>query len=358
MRLLVTGGAGFIGSHFVDLRLKTHPRDLVVVLDKLTYAGNPANLAEARKNPRFKFAKGDICDAAAVARVIERHQIEAIVNFAAETHVDRSILSPEDFARTDVLGTQTLLEAVRKYKLKRFLQISTDEVYGSIEKGAFKETDTLKPSSPYSASKAGGDLQVLAYRHTYGLPVVIARSSNNFGPRQYPEKLIPLFVTNAIEDKPLPLYGDGMNSRDWIYVEDNCRGLDCVLEKGVLGEIYNIGGGNNRTNKEITYGILKFLGKPDTLIKPVADRLGHDRRYALACGKAQALGWKPVWGFAQALKHTVDWYAAHPEWWQPLKSGEYLAYYRQQYAQRAPRRAGQVKGARTNGRRKTEKVPA
>lgn len=334
MRLLITGGAGFIGSHYVDLRLKRHPRDLVVVLDKLTYAGNPANLAGARRNPRFKFIKGDICEARTVERIIRKYRLEVIVNFAAETHVDRSILSPEDFARTDVLGTQTLLEAVRKHKIKRFLQISTDEVYGSIERGVFRETDSLKPSSPYSASKAGGDLQVLAYRHTYGLPVLIARSSNNFGPRQYPEKLIPLFVTNALTDQPLPLYGDGLNTRDWLYVEDNCLGLDCILDKGVFGEIYNLGAGNTRNNLEITHTILKLLKKPMGLIKRVPDRLGHDRRYALNTRKIKGLGWQPAWPFAQALKHTVEWYQDHPKWWQPLKSGEYLKYYRQQYHER------------------------
>jgi dTDP-glucose 4,6-dehydratase len=331
MRLLITGGAGFIGSHFTDLRLRNHPRDLVVVFDKLTYAGNPANLAQAKKSANYRFVKGDICDRAAVIRAVKQYRIDGIVNFAAETHVDRSILAPEDFAKTDVLGTQILLEAVRAHKIKKFLQISTDEVYGSIERGTFKEIDPLKPSSPYSASKAGGDLQVLAYRHTYGLPVLIARSSNNFGPRQYPEKLIPLFATNALENKALPLYGDGMNTRDWIYVADNCSGLDAVLEKGLLGGIYNIGGGNTRTNREITYGILKILGKPETLIKKVADRLGHDRRYALSTAKARTLGWKPQWTFAQALQHTVEWYRDHTAWWQPLKSGEYLKYYRQQY---------------------------
>ncbi len=331
MRLLVTGGAGFIGSHFVEYRLGKYPRDFVVVFDKLTYAGNPANLVSVKKKPNFKFVQGDICDRKTVERVIKQYRIDVIVNFAAETHVDRSILSPEDFAKTDVLGTQTLLEAVRKFKLKKYLQISTDEVYGSIERGTFKETDPLKPSSPYSASKAGGDLQVMAYWHTYGLPVLIARSSNNFGPRQYPEKLIPLFATNALEGKSLPLYGDGLNTRDWIYVEDNCAGLDVVLEKGRLGEIYNIGGGNTRNNREITFGILQILHKPETLIKKVPDRLGHDRRYALNTRKAQALGWAPRWTFAQALKHTVEWYRDHPEWWQPLKSGEYLKYYRQQY---------------------------
>jgi dTDP-glucose 4,6-dehydratase len=334
MRLLVTGGAGFIGSHFVDLRLKQHARDLVVVLDKLTYAGNPANLAGARRNPRFKFIKGDICEARTVERIIRKYRLEVIVNFAAETHVDRSILSPEDFARTDVLGTQTLLEAVRRHRMKRFLQISTDEVYGSIERGAFRETDDLKPSSPYSASKAGGDLQVLAYRHTYGLPVLIARSSNNFGPRQYPEKLIPLFVTNALENKLLPLYGDGLNTRDWIYVEDNCRGLDSILEQGIPGEIYNLGAGNTHTNWEITSTILKLLIKPESLVKHVIDRLGHDRRYALNTRKIRELGWQPAWPFVKALKHTVEWYQDHPEWWQSLKSGEYMQYYRRQYQKR------------------------
>jgi dTDP-glucose 4,6-dehydratase len=275
---------------------------------------------------------------------VRRERIDGIVNFAAETHVDRSILSPEDFARTDVLGTQTLLEAVRKYNVKKYLQISTDEVYGSIEKGAFREVDPIQPSSPYSASKAGGDLQVLAYFHTFGLPVMIARSSNNFGPRQYPEKLIPLFVTNALEDLPLPLYGDGLNSRDWIYVEDNCRGLNLILEKGISGEVYNVGGGNNRTNREITQIILKLLGKSKDLIKPVADRLGHDRRYALNSQKIKRLGWEPAWSFQDALQHTVQWYQEHPEWWQPLKSGEYLEYYQAQYANRI------------NGKRKAEKI--
>ncbi|MEW6516907.1 MAG: dTDP-glucose 4,6-dehydratase [candidate division FCPU426 bacterium] len=335
MRLLITGGAGFIGSHYVDVRLKRHPRDLVVVLDKLTYAGNPANLAEARKNPRFRFVRGDICDRRAVDRTVKRHRIEAIVNFAAETHVDRSIMSPEEFAKTDVLGTQTLLEAVRRFKLKRFLQISTDEVYGSIERGVFRESDPLKPSSPYSASKAGGDLQVLAYRHTYGLPVIITRSSNNFGPRQYPEKLIPLFITNALDDIPLPLYGDGLNTRDWIYVEDNCLGLDKVLERGQPGEIYNLGAGNTHTNREITRRLLALLEKPASLIRRVPDRLGHDRRYALSVAKTMALGWKPRWTFERALTATVRWYQDHPEWWRPLKSGEYLRYYRRQYAHRS-----------------------
>lgn len=334
MRLLVTGGAGFIGSHFVDQRLRRRPRDLVVVLDKLTYAGNPANLASARRYANYRFVKSDICDAAAVDRCVRRHRIEAIVNFAAETHVDRSILDPAAFARTDVLGTQTLLEAVRRHRLKRYLQISTDEVYGSIERGTFRETDPLRPSSPYSASKAGGDLLVLAYRHTYGLPVLLARSSNNFGPRQYPEKLIPLFITNALEDRPLPLYGDGQQTRDWIYVEDNCAALDVILERGRLGEVYNVGGGNTRTNRQITSSILKALGKPASLVVRVADRPGHDRRYALDSRRTRALGWRPDWTFSRALAHTVHWYRSHPEWWRPLKSGEYLDYYRRQYARK------------------------
>lgn len=333
MNILITGGAGFIGSHFVDLRLRK-PGGRVVVLDKLTYAGNPANLAWARTQDRCQFIRGDICDAALVNRIIRSRRIDAIINFAAETHVDRSILQPEDFTRTDILGTQVLLEAVRRHRLKKYLQISTDEVYGSIEKGAFKETDPIKPSSPYSASKAGGDLLVLAYRHTYGLPVMIARSSNNFGPRQYPEKLIPLFITNALEDKPLPLYGDGLNTRDWIHVEDNCAGLDLVFEKGRPGEVYNVGGGNLRTNREITSLILKLLHKPGSLIHPVADRLGHDRRYALNSAKLKGLGWKPRRNFLQALKATVDWYRENTRWWRPLKTGEYLKYYRRQYSQK------------------------
>jgi dTDP-glucose 4,6-dehydratase len=334
MRVLITGGAGFIGSHYVDLRLARHTHDLVVVLDKLTYAGNLANLDQAKKYPRFKFVRGDICNPAVVDRVVRKHRIDIILNFAAETHVDRSLLQPADFARTDVLGTQTLLEAVRKYKLKRFVQISTDEVYGSIAKGRFRETDPLHPSSPYSASKAGGDLQVMAYRHTYGLPVIITRSSNNFGPRQYPEKLIPLFVTNAIEGKMLPLYGDGLHMRDWIYVEDNCLGIDYILEHGRTGEIYNLGAGNTRSNWEITRSILGFLKKPHSLIRRMPDRLGHDRRYALHIHKVRNLGWKTVWDFSKAMRVTIQWYLDNPQWWRPLKSGAYLRYYKKQYGER------------------------
>jgi len=341
MRLLVTGGAGFIGSHFVDRRLRRHPRDLVVVLDKLTYAGNLANLAQARRHARFRFQRGDICEAATVDRLVRRHRIEAIVNFAAETHVDRSILKPGEFTRTDILGTQVLLEAVRRHRIRRFLQISTDEVYGSIARGACREDAPLKPSSPYSASKAGADLLVQAYGRTFGLPVLIVRSSNNFGPRQYPEKLIPLFVTNALEDRTLPLYGDGLNVRDWIYVEDNCAGVAYVLSRGRPGEVYNLGGGNPRTNRQITEAILRLLGKPGSLVRRVADRPGHDRRYALDSGRLSRLGWNPQRPFLKALQETVAWYRDHPEWWRPLKGRAYRRYYRQQYGRR--RRPGSAR---------------
>jgi dTDP-glucose 4,6-dehydratase len=331
MNWMITGGAGFIGSHFVDLRLKKYPRDFVLVVDKLTYAGNPANLAHARGYKNYKFVQADICDGKTMQRLVKLHQIDGLVNFAAETHVDRSILRPDDFIRTDVLGTQVLLEIVRSFKLKTYLQISTDEVYGSILKGAFSETHPIRASSPYSASKASGDLMVLAYRHTYQLPVMIARSSNNFGPRQYPEKLIPLFITHAMDNLNLPLYGDGLNMRDWIYVEDNCLGLDWILQQGRPGEIYNVGGGNLRTNREITELILNTLHRPKSLIHYVQDRPGHDRRYALNSSKLKKLGWKPSWSFTKAMAHTITWYQKNTDWWRAIKSGEYLKYYKEQY---------------------------
>jgi dTDP-glucose 4,6-dehydratase len=332
MKLLVTGGAGFIGSNFVRHVLAVHPDDTVLNLDKLTYAGNPANLADVTGDPRYRFVHGDICDAKLVRDVAVG--VDAVVNFAAESHVDRSLVEPDAFLRTDVFGVFTLLEAVRELKVPRLLHVSTDEVYGSLSAGAARETDPLRPSNPYSASKAGGDLLALAYAHTHGTPVVITRSSNNFGPYQYPEKVIPLFVTNALEDRPLPLYGDGRNVRDWIYVLDNCAALDLVLRRGRDGEIYNVGGGNEVENIALTREILRLTGKPESLIRPVTDRPGHDRRYALDSSRIAALGWSPRWEFADALAVTVRWYRDHPGWWQPLKSGEFRAYYERQYGNR------------------------
>jgi dTDP-glucose 4,6-dehydratase len=329
MRIVVTGGAGFIGSNFVHHVLAEHPADEIVVLDKLTYAGNLDNLGDVGADPRYSFVQGDICDPEVVDRVAAR--CDAIVNFAAETHVDRSISGPEDFIRTDVIGTHVLLEAVRAHDVGRFLQISTDEVYGDVLEGASLETDTLRPSSPYSASKAGGELLVLAYRRTYGSPVVITRSSNNYGPFQYPEKIVPLFVTNALDGQPLPVYGDGRNVRDWIYVDDNCRALDLVLREGQDGEIYNVGAGNEVANVDLTRSILAELGLGDELVRYVTDRPGHDRRYALDCGKLCMLGWEPRVTFAEGLSRTVAWYAGHRDWWEKIKSGEWRRYYERQY---------------------------
>jgi dTDP-glucose 4,6-dehydratase len=332
MKLLVTGGAGFIGSNFIRHVLATHPDDTVVNLDKLTYAGNPANLADLADDRRYRFVKGDIGDAELVRETARG--VDAIVNMAAESHVDRSILDPDAFLRTGVQGVYTLLEAVRELKIPRFLHISTDEVYGSIAEGHASEEAPLAPTSPYSAAKAAGDLLARAYVHTHGLPVVITRSSNNFGPYQYPEKVIPLFVTNALDGEPLPLYGDGRNVRDWIYVVDNCEAIDLVLRRGREGEVYNIGGGNEVENVTLTREILRLTGQPETLIRPVKDRPGHDRRYAVDARKVHALGWRPRHSFADALSATVDWYRRNVAWWRPLKSGEFAAYYRQQYGNR------------------------
>ncbi len=329
MKLVVTGGAGFIGSNFILHMLRRHADIEIVNLDKLTYAGNLENLREVEADERYSFVKGDICDAALVRRALRG--ADAVVNFAAETHVDRSISGPQDFIRTDVLGTQTLLEAVREFGIARYLQISTDEVYGSTEVGSFGEHDPLNPSSPYSASKAAGDLLVLAYATTYGTPALITRSSNNYGPRQYPEKLVPLFITNAVDDLALPVYGDGQQIRDWIYVDDNCAGIEAVLLNGTDGEIYNIGGGNEVANLTITGEILRLLEKGDELIRYVADRPGHDRRYSISCAKAHALGWRPEVPFAVGLERTVAWYRDNPQWWRPIKSGEWRAYYEAQY---------------------------
>ena len=332
MKLLVTGGCGFIGSNFIRHVLAAHPDDRIVNLDKLTYAGNPANLADLAGDSRYVFVQGDVCDAKVVRDVMRG--VDAVLNFAAESHVDRSLMEPDAFLRTDVFGVFTLLEAVKELKIARFLHISTDEVYGSIERGSSRESDPVRPSNPYSASKAGGDLLALAYWHTHRVPVLITRSSNNFGPYQYPEKVIPLFVTNAFDDKPLPLYGDGRNVRDWLYVLDNCAGIDLVLRKGGEGEVYNIGGGHEVENIVLTRQILQLTGKPETLIQPVKDRLGHDRRYSVDSHKVRQLGWTPRHRFGDALSSTVAWYREHEAWWRPLKSGEFRAYYEKQYGHR------------------------
>ncbi|HMH52367.1 MAG TPA: dTDP-glucose 4,6-dehydratase [Candidatus Acidoferrum sp.] len=329
MKILVTGGAGFIGSNFVRHLLTTHPDDTVVNLDKLTYAGNRANLADLEDSPRYTFVHGDVCDAKLVRDVAQG--VDAIVNMAAETHVDKSLLEPDAFLRTDVFGVFTLLETVRELKIPRLLHVSTDEVYGSVASGSSREEDPLRPSNPYSASKAGGDLLARAYWQTHGVPVVITRSSNNFGPYQYPEKVIPLFITNAIDGEPLPLYGDGRNVRDWLFVGDNCAAIDLVLRRGRDGEVYNIGGGTEVENIDLTREILRLTGRPDTLIRPVKDRAGHDRRYSLDSTKVHGLGWSPRHAFGDALAATVAWYRERETWWRPLKSGEFRAYYRRQY---------------------------
>ena len=329
LKILVTGGAGFIGSNFIRYLLNQNEQVNVINLDKLTYAGNLDNLLDVKDNPAYRFVKGDICDAGLVDQLIS--EVDIVVNFAAESHVDRSIGKPDEFIQTDIYGTFVLLEASRRYKIKKFIQISTDEVYGSIEDGSFKETDALMPSSPYSASKTGADRLAYSYFVTYNLPVIITRCSNNFGPYQYPEKLISLFVTNAIEDKPLPIYGDGMNVRDWIYVDDHCDAVYFLLKNGRDGEVYNIGGGNERTNIEITDLILKSLQKPGTLKKFVKDREGHDRRYSVDCSKIFELGWQPKHKFENALENTSFWFQNNQQWWQKLKNGEYLDYYKTNY---------------------------
>jgi len=330
-RLLVTGGAGFIGSNFIRWMLRKYPDLHIVNLDALTYAGNPENLRDIEKDPRYSFIHGNICNSDDVAKAMAG--CDSVINFAAETHVDRSIHEAGAFVDTDVRGTFVLLEAVRKYRIERFLHISTDEVYGSIEVGSFKETDTLNPSSPYSASKAGGELLAHSYFVTFGLPVLITRSANNFGPYQYPEKLIPLFVTNAIDNKPLPLYGDGKNVRDWLYVEDQAEALDLVLQKGKFGEIYNIGAGNEEMNITVTRSVLKLLGKPESLIHSVKDRPGHDRRYSVATEKIRALGWAPRHGFQEGLEKTVRWYVENEAWWRAVKEKQaaYQEWYKKQY---------------------------
>lgn len=313
MKLLVTGGAGFIGSNFIRYILSKYRSYSIVNLDKLTYAGNLNNLKDVRNNPRYKFVKGDICDPIVTKKLMK--SCEVVINFAAESHVDRSITAPSSFIKTNFTGVYNLLEVAKKNNIKKFLQISTDEVYGSTLSCSFKESNHLNPSSPYSASKAGADLLAMSYWTTFKFPVLITRSSNNFGPYQYPEKVIPLFIINAFMGNSLPLYGTGKNVRDWIYVMDNCAGIDLVLHKGKIGEIYNIGGGNENTNLEITYLILKYLNKSKNLITFVKDRLGHDFRYSLNCDKIRELGFKPKYDFETALKQTVEWYLNNKSWW-------------------------------------------
>lgn len=316
MRLFITGAAGFIGSNYVRHVLATSD-DQITVFDALTYAGNLSSLADVADDPRYTFVQGDICDRESVAAAMDGH--DAVVHFAAESHVDRSIVDPDTFVRTNCLGTNVMCDVARRVGVDRFLHISTDEVYGSIETGSFVETDRLGPRSPYSSSKAGSDLIALSYEETYGLPVIVTRSSNNFGPYQFPEKVIPLFVTNLLDGRKVPLYGDGLNVRDWIYVLDNCAGVDLVLRRGAVGEIYNIGGGNETTNRELTDKVLALLGCGDEMVDYVQDRLGHDRRYSIDCSKVNALGWRPERSLDEALAETVEWYRANRSWWEPLR---------------------------------------
>ena len=333
--VLVTGGAGFIGSNFVRYALRTHADWRVTTLDKLTYAGRRENLHDVMQDPRHEFVHGDIADAAVAGPLVERSNV--VVHFAAETHVDRSLLHAGDFIRTDVEGTWVLLEAARRAKaLERFIQISTDEVYGSVPTGASVETDELKPRNPYAASKAGADRLAYSYWATYELPIVITRASNNYGPYQFPEKVIPLFATNAIDDVQVPLYGDGRNVRDWLHVDDHCRAVDLLIARGVNGDVYNVGGGNDIMNVELTHRILDGLGKPRTLIKPVADRPGHDRRYCLDTTKLRAAGWAPQVPFDAGLQQTIEWYRDNEWWWRPIKEQDaaYKAYYQTQYGAR------------------------
>jgi dTDP-glucose 4,6-dehydratase len=335
--LLITGGAGFIGSNFVRYMLEKHPDYHVVVLDKLTYAGNLDNLKDVAERfaGRYAFIRGDIADAEVVAGAMQAHDVDAIVNFAAETHVDRSLLEPDAFIQTDVYGTYVLLEAANKYGIERYHQVSTDEVYGDIPEGhSSVETDPLHARSPYSASKAGGDLMCLAYHNSFGTPVTLTRGSNNIGPYQYPEKVVPLFVTNAIDDLPLPLYGDGLQMRDYQYVLDHCEGIDVVLRQGELGEVYNLGTGVETENIIMARAILDLLGKPHSLIRHVTDRPGHDRRYSLNVDKIKALGWQSRHPFEAAIEKTVRWYADNAWWWRKIKSGEYREYYKAWYGQR------------------------
>jgi dTDP-glucose 4,6-dehydratase len=354
MKILVTGGAGFIGSNFIRLVLRTTEAHSLVNLDALTYAGNLENLREVSGHKRYKFVKGDVRDRELLKKIFAAEKIEAVVNFAAESHVDRSIETPAAFLDTNVTGAAALLDAAREAGARLFLQISTDEVYGSLgPEGRFTEKSPLAPNSPYSASKAAADLLARSYFKTYGLPVVITRSSNNYGPFQFPEKVIPLFITNAMEDKPLPLYGDGEQRRDWVHVEDNCRGILLALEEGRPGEVYNIGGNSELANIEMARMVLDLLEKPHRLITHVTDRPGHDRRYALDSARIEAeLGFDRDYSFEQGLARTVQWYRKNREWWQNIKSGEYKKYYERMYGERIRKAAGAAAG-----KRKTAKPP-
>lgn len=335
MRLLVTGGAGFIGSNFVRYILSTYPSYDVVNFDALTYAGNLENLQGIEDNPHYRFVKGDITSPQAVREALTP-SVDVLVNFAAESHVDRSILDPAAFVRTNVLGTQVLLDAAKQAGVQKYIQVSTDEVYGTLgSTGYFRETTPLQANSPYSASKASADLLVRAYHETFGLPVNITRCSNNYGPYQFPEKLIPLMIIQALKGEQLPIYGDGLNVRDWLHVEDHCRAIDLVIHQGVPGEVYNVGGNNERTNLEIVKVILRQLGQSEELITFIQDRPGHDRRYAIDAEKIQTqLGWKPRYTFESGLQQTIDWYVQHPNWWRRIQTGDYQDYYQQQYGSR------------------------
>ena len=337
--ILITGGAGFIGSHVVELMTTKYPHYHIVTLDKLTYAGSLDNIAEAIKRPNHTFVEGDICDAALVERIFAEHNIDGVMHLAAESHVDRSIENPSVFLETNIMGTQVLMDACRKYGIQRYHQVSTDEVYGDLPLDRpdlfFTETTPIHTSSPYSSSKAAADLLVLAYHRTYGLPVTISRCSNNYGPYHFPEKLIPLMIANCLADKPLPVYGEGLNVRDWLYVEDHCKAIDLILHKGTVGEVYNIGGHNEMRNIDIVKLICKELGKPESLITYVTDRKGHDMRYAIDPTKIHTeLGWLPETMFADGIKRTIKWYLDNRSWWETIISGEYQNYYKQMYENR------------------------
>lgn len=336
MKLIVTGGAGFIGGNFVHYMLQEHPGDQVICLDKLTYAGNLSTLADVMDHPNFQFVKMDICDRDSVYGLFEKEKPDVVINFAAESHVDRSIENPEIFLQTNIIGTSVLMDACRKYGIQRYHQVSTDEVYGDLPLDRpdlfFTEETPIHTSSPYSSSKAGADLLVMAYYRTYGLPVTISRCSNNYGPYHFPEKLIPLMIINALHDRPLPIYGDGLNVRDWLYVEDHCRAIDLIIRKGKVGEVYNVGGHNEMRNIDIVKLICQELGKPESLITHVTDRKGHDRRYAIDPEKIhRELGWLPETKFADGIKKTIQWYLTHQKWWEDIISGEYQNYYQKMY---------------------------
>lgn len=339
MNIIVTGGAGFIGSNFVFYEMKKHPEDRIIVIDKLTYAGNLKTLKSVMDKPNFKFYKADICDKEAMDRIFDTERPDIVVNFAAESHVDRSIENPQIFLETNIIGTSVLMDAARKYNVKRYHQVSTDEVYGDLPLDQpdlfFTEETPIHTSSPYSSSKAGADLLVNAYHRTYGLPTTISRCSNNYGPYQFPEKLIPLMIANALADKKLPVYGDGKNVRDWLYVEDHCKAIDLIMRNGTVGEVYNIGGHNEMANIDIVKIILKELGKPESLIEHVTDRKGHDRRYAIDPTKIHnELGWLPETMFKDGIKLTIDWYLNNKEWWEDIISGDYQNYYAEMYGKK------------------------